>query len=151
MTRRSARSTSLTSSRDVDRFWSHVDKTDTCWLWTGATNGVGYGLFRIGSTVDNTRRQVLVHRVSFTLAHGHEPVGTIDHLCRVRHCVNPDHLEDVTLRENLLRGTGTSARHARKTCCPKCGGTYTVQPNGARGCTPCRKAYNREWQRKRKR
>lgn len=70
-----------------------------CWLWTGAVCSSGYGTIDIGQT---TR---LAHRVSYELHRGPIPDGlTTDHLCRVRACVNPAHMEAVTVRENTVRG-----------------------------------------------
>ncbi len=80
----------------------------------------GYGQFGVGSRTDNTRRLVMVHRHVYEDSFGPIPKGlTIDHLCRNRACVRLNHLEMVTLRENILRGTGASARNARKTHCRK--------------------------------
>ena len=98
----------------VERFWAKVNKTDTCWLWTATRNRAGYGKF----FVDGKNRQS--HRYAYELLTGPIPVGLqLDHLCRVRHCVNPDHLEPVTCRENLLRGDTFQARNAAKTECPQ--------------------------------
>lgn len=82
------------------RFWAKVDKTETCWLWTAAIRRrSGYGVF------SHQARTMLAHRFAYELLVGPIPDGlVIDHLCRVRHCVNPDHLEPVTQRENLRRG-----------------------------------------------
>lgn len=80
------------------RFLSNVDKTPTCWLWTGALNNFGYPKFR-------TADEGYGHRWSY--ARYVEPIPTglqIDHVCRVRHCVNPVHLEAVTQAENIRRG-----------------------------------------------
>lgn len=84
-----------------------------CWLWTGNIQPLGYGMFY------HEGRMRLAHRVSFELLGGKEiPEGlTLDHLCRERSCVNPDHLEPVELRENILRGYGPSAMAARQTEC----------------------------------
>jgi hypothetical protein len=83
------------------RFWAKVNKTETCWLWTGATSGNGYGVFGV------TRKMVMAHR--WLYEHEIAPIPNerdLDHLCRVRLCVNPAHLEPVSRRENLLRGAG---------------------------------------------
>ncbi len=93
-------------------FWAKVDKTQTCWLWTAYTMPNGYGQFRYEG------RMRLAHRLSYEWLIGPIPTGLqLDHLCRVRHCVNPAHLEPVTTRINLLRGEGFSAANARKTHC----------------------------------
>ena len=80
------------------RFWSKVDKTETCWLWAGALNNSGYGTIKIdGVTIG-------AHRHAYELAGGVIPDGLdLDHLCSVRRCVNPDHLEPVTRSENIRR------------------------------------------------
>jgi hypothetical protein len=102
--------------KTLQRFWDKVEQNgpDECWPWTAALNDRGYGKFWTG------KRLVYAHRLMYVLAHGSLSAAlTIDHLCRVRNCVNPAHLEAVTLRENILRSDSTSARHARKTHCPK--------------------------------
>jgi hypothetical protein len=82
-----------------DRLWSRVTKTDTCWLWTGSCTTAGYGTVGRGSD-----EWFYVHRLAYELLVGPIPDGlTIDHLCRVRHCVRPDHLEPVTRAENTRR------------------------------------------------
>lgn len=93
------------------RFWAKVNKTETCWFWTATLNNRGYGEFgRFG----------LAHRYAYELLVGPIPIGlTLDHLCRQPACVRPDHLEPVTLRENVLRGKGWSGRNAIKTHCPQ--------------------------------
>jgi HNH endonuclease len=83
------------------RFWAKVDQGDGtgCWLWTGAKLHGGYGHMR-GGTADTT-----AHRIAYELLVGPIPKGLeIDHLCRVRACVRPDHLEPVTRAENDRRG-----------------------------------------------
>lgn len=82
------------------RFWAKVDAGagDGCWLWTGAVTSRGYGCFVYDG------RCWLTHRLIYTTLVGTIPDGyTIDHLCRVKTCVNPAHLEPVTLRENIAR------------------------------------------------
>ena len=83
-----------------------------CWIWLGQCTVGGYGVLRY------CQQSQFAHRFSYEQKHGSIPDGlTIDHLCRVTQCCNPDHLEAVTLRENILRGTSPSANHARKTHC----------------------------------
>jgi len=83
----------------VVRFWSKVNKTDTCWLWTGGVDNKGYAGLSFGDV------RVLAHRLAWVDANGPVPDGLqLDHLCRVRHCVNPAHLEPVTPGENVRRG-----------------------------------------------
>lgn len=117
---------------------------DGCWRWAGATYGAtGYGM--VGVAVDGRRTTRGAHRV-FYMAH-RGPIASgleLDHLCRRRLCVNPDHLEAVDTRTNLLRGVGASARNAAKTSCPQ-GHPYdeaNTMPrgDGSRVCRACRKA-----------
>jgi hypothetical protein len=83
------------------RFWDkvrHGGPAD-CWEWMGAKNPHGYGRFWVG------RKCYQAHRVIYEGAVGTIPDGlVIDHLCRVRHCVNPSHMEPVTDLENRRRG-----------------------------------------------
>ena len=82
------------------RFWAKVDRSGSCWLWLAATSH-GYGTFQ------SNGKLVRAHRYAYELLVGPIPGGlVIDHLCRTTACVNPEHLEPVTQRENLLRGAG---------------------------------------------
>lgn len=98
-----------------DRFWGRVNKSPEaggCWLWIGCKTAAGYG--RMGAYAD----EHYVHRLSYEHHVGPIPEGlVIDHLCRVRNCVNPDHLEPVTRRENGRRGETPWGDNARKTHC----------------------------------
>lgn len=99
-----------------ERFWPKVNKNgpNGCWLWTASLTR-GYGVFHMGGGASN---MAYAHRVAYEWLVGPIPEGlVIDHLCRNPACVNPDHLEPVTNRENILRGEGASARNARKTHC----------------------------------
>ena len=123
------------------RFWAKVNKTDSCWLWTAHTNTKGYGMFHI----DSKQSETVSHRFSYELLKGKIPDGMVlDHLCRVRSCVNPDHLEIVTWKENALRGYGPSAINARKQNCPKCGNNFSQTKTG-RKCIFCLKKYKANW------
>ncbi len=106
-----------------DRFWSRVQPCPTsgCWLWVGATKPSGYGTFQVGSST------LTAHRHSFTILASPIPPGLqLDHLCRVRCCVNPAHLEPVTNQENQLRGFSPTGENARKTHCDN-GHEYTPE------------------------
>lgn len=85
-------------------FWDRVDKDGPggCWIWTGSVEGKGYGHPTIAG------KKHPAHRLAYELLVGPVPEGLhLDHLCRVRRCVNPEHLEPVTSRENSLRGVQT--------------------------------------------
>ncbi|PSJ29819.1 HNH endonuclease [Streptosporangium nondiastaticum] len=120
-----------------DRFLDKVTRTAGCWTWTGSVKPNGYGQFRVGKRVRTA------HRVAYELAHGEIPDGlVIDHLCRRRDCVRPDHLEAVTQRINVRRGISSAAHRARQTHCCRghafdAANTY-VAPNGTRKCRRCR-------------
>lgn len=128
----------ILTEKDQARFWSQValPNEQGCMLWLGSHAYRGYGKFWINGS---SRR---AHRISYEVAYG--PIAAdlvIDHLCRVHGCVAPAHLEAVTQRENVLRGDGVSAGHAKKTHCPlghpyDAVNTY-VYPAGKRGCREC--------------
>lgn len=79
-----------------ERFWAKVNKTDGCWLWTARTNAFGYGSASLGH-----ERSALAHRVAYEYANGPIPKGMeLDHVCRTRACVRPDHLRLATRKQN---------------------------------------------------
>ena len=142
-----------TNRTSPDRFWSKVDfncpvpehrpELGPCWLWTGALTW-GYGRFKdkLGERAD-----VRAHRYVYEFCMGPIPEGlTLDHLCRVRHCQHPWHLEPVTQRVNTLRGVGPTAQRARQTHCIHGhlfdeANTYYRTPaaEGLRCCRACRR------------
>ena len=108
--------------RAEERFWRKVNKNGPiseyaphlgpCWIWTGAKQPRGYGNVRINNVTRGT------HVVSHEFVNGPiNPGQEIDHLCRVKSCVNPAHLEAVEPRVNTLRSTSPSAVNALKTHC----------------------------------
>lgn len=113
-----------------------------CWEWAGVQNGEGYGKIRVGG---RRGRNESVHRVAYQHLVGPIPDGlTIDHLCRNRVCVNPEHLEAVPIVTNVMRGEGACAKHARNTHCPK-GHPYDIAGADRKGrphrrCSVCTKA-----------
>ncbi len=97
-----------------ERFWSRVEKHgDACWRWRGARHHRGgHGCFKVGGF------NYIAHRVAYELVKGPIPDGLmLDHLCRNRACVNPDHLEAVSNRDNQMRGFTLSSKNALKTSC----------------------------------
>jgi hypothetical protein len=117
-----------------------------CWLFTGFKDAKGYG------KVWHQGKKARAHRVAYELAVGKIPSSLeLDHLCRVRSCINPAHLEAVTRRENLMRGLSFCSRHARKTHCPKGhayeGENLILRIRGrftSRECRECKRAFSRE-------
>jgi len=88
---------------EVVRFWDKVDRTTGCWLWTSVRTADGYGHFRT-RVAPGHHRYVKAHRWAYEQSHGPIPDGlTVDHLCRNRACVRPDHLEAVSITENIRR------------------------------------------------
>lgn len=100
--------------RLLDLFDRRSVTPEGCWRWTGGHTTAGYGTTRFD------KKLTYVHRLARELEIGPIPQGyEVDHLCRVRDCFNPAHLEAVTPRENNLRGVGLAAQRAHMTHCPR--------------------------------
>lgn len=138
-----------------DRFWSYVEpQANGCSIWTGAKLGGGYGQFCLN--INGKRRTIVAHRYAYILAKGPVPDGKcLDHLCRNRACVEVEHLEPVTMRENVLRGIGITARYAKATHCvrghPFSGDNLRrYKSNGSRSCLTCGRERMRECRKRKK-
>lgn len=99
--------------KQIEGFWSRVDTSGDCWVWTGIKIWGGYGRIKIAG------ENVLAHRLAYAMCSGFVGTATIDHLCRNRICVRPSHLEAVSFAENVRRGEGYAAINARRTHCTK--------------------------------
>lgn len=119
-----------------------VDEKAGCWLWTGGLDPKGYGVFH-----NRTIRGKKAHRYAWTVRCGPIPDGLVlDHLCRVRRCVNPDHLRLVTpYINNVENSVGFAAVHAHQTHCihghPLEGDNLYRGPNGKRACRTCNRRH----------
>ena len=138
-----------TYKNTIETITKRLKKDTGCWEWTGWIENNGYGRVSINS------KNALVHKVVYEALVGEIPEGlTLDHLCKVRHCVNPDHLEVVTLQENVLRGSSPVAINAKKTKCDTGHDLSTsnvyMTPNGRRQCRECQNRRSRAWYRKNK-
>jgi hypothetical protein len=128
----------------IDRFRAKYREVpgSACWLWTGGKSS-GYGTM----TIDG--RSVMAHRWAYEYFVGPIPPRLqIDHRCRNPSCVNPAHLEPVTVRENLLRGAGLTALRSRQVTCiyghPFNQENTRIRRNGTRACRACDKRRNDE-------
>lgn len=125
-----------------ERLLKHINITNTgCWEWAACTHRTGYG------KVNVDHKTSLAHRVSYQEFIGPIPEGLdIDHLCRNRKCINPDHLEPVTRRENLARGAGQCSSHCKK------GHEFTLENTriyrNTRRCRICSRRYHQEYARR---
>jgi hypothetical protein len=132
-----------TSEFIIKRLMRHVspEPNSGCWLWTGRVNNKGYAMVHIRSVDPNP---IIAHRLMYTLTLGPILEGlTLDHLCRVRCCVNPQHLEPVTHAENVRRGEAGKQQRERTHCTsgheytPENTHTYRIGKYLKRFCAKC--------------
>ncbi len=128
------------SDRWLDKVHKPAEWTEeACWEWVGAKTGDGYGYMLISW---RPRKPVLAHRYGYEYLVGPIPDGlVIDHLCRNKLCVNPNHLEPVTIAENTGRGLGAKGiPRKRGTHCHRGherNATNTYEWRGQRKCRAC--------------
>jgi hypothetical protein len=92
----------------------NIERHGECWEWTLSTQRNGYG------QISHNGKRIQAHRYAYQLRFGPVPEGLVlDHLCRNKRCVNPEHLEPVTNRENILRGESPIAIRARTNHCKR--------------------------------
>jgi hypothetical protein len=146
-TRMRTKSIPALTLKQENRFWAHVavpDQPSCCWDWEGRHGAEGYGRFRIWH--NGVHGVFAAHRIIYTLLVGDIPDGlTIDHLCRNVGCVNPDHMEVVSVAVNNARSYNVPANNKRKTHCkhghPLAGSNLYVHPvTGYRNCRTCLRA-----------
>ena len=124
---------------DMERFLSHVDRTDTCWNWTAYCLPNGYGLFGTGPRAEVKKHYA--HRFIYEHLHGLIPNGyQVHHVCQNRRCVNPDHLRLVARREHYRLHLSTHCPHGHVFTD---GNTYTDK-TGSRHCRTCRRIADRK-------
>jgi hypothetical protein len=133
-----------TIEQHLNRYLDHKGK-DECWLWKGPLYRNGYGYFDLCSGQE--KRRVMIHRASWELERGEIPDKlTIDHLCKVKRCGNPAHMELVTHGENARRGNVKGSDP-----CPKGHQLdFVINSRGARVCVFCQKESREAWNEKRR-
>lgn len=141
----SASAREILQSAIIDR--SIPEPNTGCWLWLLALSRDGYGKFYVGGEGET---RITAQRASYMAFKGNIPSGyQIDHLCRVRCCVNPAHLEAVTPQINVLRGTSPIAQQAAQTHCSRGheltgDNLYVFEGDGHRRCKTCTALKSRE-------
>ena len=140
-----------TEEEFITNFWNKVDRSkgeDSCWPWQGYIHPDGYGQVRYHGKMQKA------HRIAYLLTIGNIPDDMeLDHLCKSRDCINPNHLEPVTRETNINRSDSLAVKNRQKTHCPK-GHPYSEEntildkSSGGRRCQICRREqakYRKRW------
>lgn len=128
------------TDEQVAHFHAKYREANGCHLWTARLDRDGYGMHKVGKP--NVFR---AHRVAYMLAHGPIPTDQqLDHLCRNRACVNPDHLEPVTTLVNTRRSERVASMYCPNGH-PRSTANVRVNRDGARSCRPCHRAAARRY------
>ena len=133
----------MSGGTNIPRLLAKIEQLPSgCWQWKASKYPAGYGQMWNGSRVEQA------HRISFREFVGDIPDGCeIDHICRNRSCVNPEHLRAVTHRENMRASDSVMGLNAKKTHCkrghPLSGENLRVEQSGARQCRECLRMHAR--------
>lgn len=129
----------------IKRLYSRFEIVNDCWLWSGCLNAQGYGVISVNGKV------LRAHRMMYECSIGAIPLNKeLDHLCRNPSCINPAHLEPVTHKENVNRGTASIVRTLKKLERLYCknkhlmfGRNLRITPQGYYRCKTCHRISER--------
>lgn len=116
-----------------DKIWTKVSKTKGCWEWSGRKTSKGYGRYAV-----YPNKAEYAHRLVWVLCGNTIPKGLVlDHICKNRGCVNPNHLDLVTIRQNTLENSDSApSKNIKKTHC-KHGHKLVLKYESGRKCKEC--------------
>jgi len=132
------------SKPTADKLLSNCYLEGGCFVWGKSLNSSGYG--QTSYAINGRYISAVVHKLVYEDLVGNILDGLVmDHLCRNRRCANPEHLEPVTMQENVLRGVGIAAINHKKSTCPQ-GHIYDfINSKGGRGCRKCTNRASKKW------
>lgn len=132
------------SAKQLARFWKRVQRTESCWIWTGHKAHAGHGQYSVWFKDPECRFNFKAHRLVWMLLRNSSPQGFLCHRCDVPACVNPDHVYEGTQKDNM-RDRDERGRHANaaKTHCPAGHPYPAFKRGGVRNCAICRRVHRR--------